>query len=144
MLFNCMHKVGVHITNHITTCISKEICVWMQLNRSHAVYVVIVKTTVKMKKNHSQFLNGKRSDNIKYWMHYLFVVCYIEGREPEGLKLHFWWNGDVYIYQMKALNELFLRANVLSSMIVHIFIINNRNQYTILDQTMVIFVLALL
>ncbi len=27
-----------------------------------------------MKENHSQFLNGKRSDNLKYWKHSLFVV----------------------------------------------------------------------
>ncbi len=35
---------------------------------------------------------------------------------------------EIYIYQMKALNELFLLAKVLSSMSVHIFIINNWNQ----------------
>ncbi len=34
------------------------------------------KTTVKMKKNHSQFLNEKRSDNLKYSKHSLLVVCY--------------------------------------------------------------------
>ncbi len=36
----------------------------------------------------------------------------------------------IYIYQMKALNELFLLVKVLSSMSVHIFIINNLNKYT--------------
>ncbi len=40
-----------------------------------------------------------------------------------------------YIHQMKALNELFLLAKVLSSMSVHIFIINNWNQYTKSDQS---------
>ncbi len=50
-----------------------------------------------------------------------------------------------YIHQMKALNELFLLAKILSSMSVLICIINNLNQYTKSDQTMVnIFVLALL
>ncbi len=45
--------------------------------------------------------------------------------------------GDIYVYQMKALNELFLLAKVLSSISVQIVIINNRNQYTKSDQTMV-------
>ncbi len=46
---------------------------------------------------------------------------------------------------MKALNELFLLAKVMSSMSALICIINNLNQYTKSDQTMVnIFVLALL
>ncbi len=59
-----------------------------------------------------------------------------EGWEPEGRKWHFWSNGDrLYIYRMKALNELFLLAKVLSSMSVQIFIINNGNQYTKSDQT---------
>ncbi len=46
---------------------------------------------------------------------------------------------EMYIYQMKALNDLFLLAKVLSSMRVHIFIINIWNQYTKSDQTMVFF-----
>ncbi len=36
------------------------------LNRSPTVYGVMVKMTVKMGKNHSRFLDGKRSDNLKY------------------------------------------------------------------------------
>ncbi len=44
-----------------------------------------------------------------------------------------------YIHQMKALNELFLLAKVLSSMSVQICIINNRNQYLKSDQTTVTF-----
>ncbi len=49
-----------------------------------------------------------------------------------------------YIYQMKALNELFLLAQVLSSTSVHIVIINNWNQYTKLDKTMVKYLFWLL
>ncbi len=43
------------------------------------------------------------------------------------------------MHQMKALNELFLLAKVLSSMSVHICIINNLNQYKKSEQTMVKF-----
>ncbi len=47
---------------------------------------------------------------------------------------------EIYsIYQMKALNELVLLAKVLPSMSVQFFIINNWNQYTKSDQTMVKF-----
>ncbi len=59
--------------------------------------------------------------------------------EQEGHKWHFWWNVYIYIYiyQMKALNELFLLAKVLSFMSVQICITNNNwNQYTKSDQTM--------
>ncbi len=49
----------------------------------------------------------------------------------------------IYIHQMKALNELFLLAQLLSSMSLHMFIINNWNQCTKSDQTMVKFLLWL-
>ncbi len=52
-------------TNQITY-ISKESRAWLQLNRSPAVYDVIVKNYSK-DENHSQFLDGKRSDNRKYY-----------------------------------------------------------------------------
>ncbi len=55
--------------------------------------------------------------------------------EQEGRKWHFWWNGYIYLHQMKALNELFLQAKVLSSMSVQICITNNWNQYTKSEQT---------
>ncbi len=47
----------------------------MQLNRSPAIYDVIVKTTVKMKKNHSSWM-----ENIQIILNTertLFVVCYM-------------------------------------------------------------------
>ncbi len=64
--------------------------------------------------------------------------CILRGENQKGISDIF---GEmqiyIYIYQMKALNELILLTNVLSSMCVQICIINNWNQYTKSDQTMV-------
>ncbi len=44
----------------------------------------MVKMTVKMEKNHSRFLDGKHSDDLKYWKHSCllcfsvpFIICYL-------------------------------------------------------------------
>ncbi len=72
-------------TNQITSYISKGIRAWIQLNRSPALYDVIVKNNSKDDEKSLTVLNGKRSDNLKYWKHSFFVyvsmllliICYL-------------------------------------------------------------------
>ncbi len=62
-----------------------------------------------MKKNHLQFLNGKRSDNLKYWKHSLFVIyvsmfhfsiCYLLVRFEVILDLEFLNNCFNYYFNV--------------------------------------------
>ncbi len=68
-------------TNRITTYISKEIRAWMQLNRSPAVYDVIVKNNSKDEEksllNHYIILNTESTLCLFFVSMLLFIICYL-------------------------------------------------------------------
>ncbi len=87
-----------------------------------------------MKKNHSQFLNGQRSDNLKYWKHcLLFVIS--RGENQKGVSDIFFGEMEIYISNESSLWALFGKSSLLSSMSVYRLSVNNWNQYTKSDQT---------
>ncbi len=71
--------------NHITSYISKEIRAWMQLNRSPAVYDVIVKNNSKDEEkslsswmeNVQIILNTESTLCLLYVSMLLFIICYL-------------------------------------------------------------------
>ncbi len=115
--------------------------IWQKPQSAAGVCVCATQSRVINKRVHYCILNSDAFSlqSVSSHLYYIkkFRMCLSRVENQKGVSDIF---GEmeiyIYIHQMKALNELFLLAKVLSSMSVQICIINNWNQYTKSDQTM--------